>query len=159
MDRALVATPEGPLHRPIGVTILACIAFISSALITFVFVRFIFEILKFLLYHRPLSEEVTLPAYIVFPVAMVGLGLLAVLSLIAGLDLLRLRRRGMHLTLVSMALIFILALFMTIELPTNVVRPAGELLGWSICLLCVASSTYLLLPNTRSRFHGSMQPN
>jgi hypothetical protein len=138
-------------HRPIGVVVLSCVAFLSSACVFAVAVLNISQVIRFLR-HAPQSvaEYVMPPAYFVVPIAWICLNTLAWLAFRAGIDLWHMRSRGRKLTIISMILLVPLGILFV----TSPSAPAYEdrLIGLGICLICAASLSYLFLPRVRMLF-------
>ncbi len=153
MEAPVQTEERNSASRPTGITILAIVAFISTACILFVLGRAILGIVHSAKTGELQYETAVSPLrFGIIPLAILCAGLLAWISFVSGLDLLRLRLRGRQLTLIGVYLIFLPAFANAIYNPgSNLISPQ-RLISGSISLLCLASIVYLLLPKTRARF-------
>ena len=138
-------------QRPVGLTILSCMAFLSSVLIASICVRLALDIARFL--HEPAEQragEVADGAYVAIPVALAGCLTLGAIAFAAGADLWRQRSRGKKLTLTSMALFVLMGALLFFA------GPSGDGIRWAglgFLVVGVASTAYLSLPKVRAAFH------
>lgn len=138
-------------HRPFGVVVLICVAFLSSACVFAVAILNIYQVISFLGHApRSVAEYVMPPAYFVVPVAWICLIALAWIAFSAGIDLWHLRSRGRKLTIISMILLLPLGLLLVVSSTAS--DREDCLIGLGICFVCLACIFYLFLPSVRILF-------
>jgi len=94
-----------------------------------------------------------LSAYIGLSITLICIVILACISSVAGVDLLRLRKRGRSLTIVSMIFMCLLGTFLIVVAILDHMEEKG-IFGASlaICILSVLALLYLYRPKVRQRF-------
>jgi len=144
------AAPVANEKRPLGVTLLACVAFSATAVLVKAAISWIILLFR---EHRENPQAQDLPAYIGVTITLLSTVTLAIISFVAGVDLLRLRKRGRSLTIVSMILTCLLgALFVVVEILDHMGDKQFLWAGLAICTLSVLALLYLYRPKVRQRF-------
>jgi len=94
-----------------------------------------------------------LSAYIGLSITLICILILATISSLAGADLLRLRKRGRSLTIVSMILLCLLGtLFVVLEILDRMEDKEFFGADLAICILSISALLYLYRPKVRQRF-------
>lgn len=145
------------LGRPIGVILLSCLAFLTSALSGVVAFLVIYQIFLFFR-HSPQSrtEYVQPLAYVLVPIAWICVITLAGIACTAGIDLWRMKSRGRKLAITSM--ILLLPLGIVFALVSNEYEHDIKMTGVGVCIVCSAAIGYLFLPRVRTLFVEKPDP-
>jgi len=94
-----------------------------------------------------------LSAYIALTIAFTCILTLATISSVAGVDLLRLRKRGRSLTIVSMVFLCLLGTFLVaVEILDHMEDKEVLGAGLAICTVSISALLYLYRPRVRERF-------
>jgi heme/copper-type cytochrome/quinol oxidase subunit 3 len=139
------------LGRPIGVILLSCLAFLTSAISGVVAFLVFYQILLFFR-HSPQSrtEDVQPLAYVLVPLAWICVITLAGIAFTAGIDLWRMKNRGRKLAITSM--ILLLPLGILFALASNEYEHDIKITAVGVCIVCSASILYLFFPRVRIMF-------
>ena len=138
-------------ERPPGVTLLACVAFCASAVLVIAAIYLAIGLLSMFRERREYPQD--LSAYIGLSITLIGILTLATISSVAGADLLRLRKRGRSLTIVSMIFMCLLGtLFVVVGILDHMKDKEFFGAGLAICILSVLALSYLYRPKVRQRF-------
>jgi MFS family permease len=135
-------------RRPLGLTLLALLAFAASAFLAIVPISIAISFLRD--YHENPQD---LSGYLGLSIAVLCLLTLAGISIVAGVDLLRLKRRGRSLAVVSTIFISLLGMTLTVAGILDRIHD-WELFSVSLTLCAVSMSAllYLYLPTVRKKF-------
>jgi|ERR1700694_5273859 len=148
----LHATPTTGEKRPVGVKLLAVMAFGVSAPLA---VTSIYLVISF--WRDRAENPQDLVAYAGIAMTVLCLLTLAIVSAVAGVDLLKLRKRGRSLTIVSMVFISLLGVYSTALWTTENMHDIQLLcVGLTMCSVSFSTILYLRLAKVRQRFKGSL---
>lgn len=143
-----VAPPVAIEERPLGVTLLACVAFCASAVLGAAAATWATA-----LFSDRRENPQDLLAYIGVTITSLCILTLAIISCVAGADLLKLRKRGRSLTIVSMIFMCLLGTFFVVVEILGHMEDKGFLwTGLAICALSIPALVYLYGPKVRQRF-------
>ena len=143
------APPVVNEKRPLGVTLLACVAFCATAALVKAAISWIILLFR---EHRENPQAQDLTAYIGVTFTLLCMVIVAIISSVAGVDLLRLRKRGRSLTIISMILMCLLGTVLAVATILDHMKDK-ELLGaeLAICTLGISALLYLYRSKVRQR--------
>jgi hypothetical protein len=140
-------------RKPFGILALSFSALLSSGLLILLAIRTSSLAIHFVRFRTDRLEDRVEPlAYAVVPLACAALFALAYISLVAAIDLWRLRVRGRKLAATAMFFVFLLGCDFIWSSITMSETDGNALRGATICFLAICAALYLCLPAVKSKF-------